>query len=245
MVAHEMTLSGEEIRVIGCLLEKAVTTPDQYPLTLNAVTLACNQKSSREPVMNLVPGVVERTLRMLEEKHLISRSEGKNGISKYSQRFCNTLLSDRKFDSAQYAVLCLLLLRGAQTPGELRARSARMHSFDENDAVKNVLQGLMDRESGALLARLPRQAGRKDHCYMHLFAGDIESVIEEHVNAESVVNLPRKADKIVQLEARVERLENALRDLATRLGEAIDLDDSPAETESCSETLSSEISSEF
>ena len=130
------SLTAEEIRVLGCLLEKAVTTPDQYPLTLNALTLACNQKSSREPIMALEQGSVERTARGLGEKHLVSAAEGKNGVIKYAQRFCNTLLSDLKFDAAQYAVLCVLLLRGAQTPGELRARSARLHSFDDNEAVK-------------------------------------------------------------------------------------------------------------
>ena len=216
-------LTPEEIRVIGCLLEKAVTTPDQYPLTLNALTLACNQKSSREPVMSLEQGKVERTARELGEKHLVSISEGKNGVNKYAQRLCNTLLSSLKLSAAEYAVLCVLLLRGPQTPGELRTRSARLHTFDDNEDVKVVLQALIDRESGALVARLPRRTGRMDHEYTHLFAGDLASVAEQQSAAERSSTVSHKSDKIPRLEARVATLERALSDLANRLGEQVEL----------------------
>jgi uncharacterized protein YceH (UPF0502 family) len=226
-------LTVEEIRVIGSLLEKAVTTPDQYPLTINALTLACNQKSSREPVMSMEQGMVERTARALEDKHLISITEGKNGVSKFAQRLCNTLLSSLKFDAAEYAVLCVLLLRGAQTPGELRARGARLHAFDDNEDVKAVLQALMDRESGPVVARLPRRSGRMDHEYTHLLAGDLESVTEEEDVAERSATVTRKDDKIAALQARVSALEHALRDLAERLGEQVELgeitDERPSE----------------
>jgi len=127
-----MQLAPEEIRILGCLLEKAVTTPDQYPLTLNALTLACNQKSSREPVMSLEPGAVAHLARGLEEKHLLNINEGRNGVSKYAQRLCNTLLSNFKLSPPEYALMCLLFRRGPQTPGELRARSARLHGFADN-----------------------------------------------------------------------------------------------------------------
>ena len=216
-------LTLEEIRVIGCLLEKAVTTPDQYPLTINALTLACNQKSSREPVMSMEQGMVERTARALEDKHLVSITEGKNGVSKFAQRLCNTLLSSLKFDAAEYAVLCLLLLRGAQTPGELRARSARLHTFDDNEDVKAILQALMDHDSGPLVVRLARRSGRMDHEYTHLLAGELESVVEEEDVAERSVTVTRKDDQIAQLQARVSALEHALRDLAERLGEQVEL----------------------
>ena len=226
------SLALEEIRVIGCLLEKAVTTPDQYPLTLNALTLACNQKSSREPMMSLEQGVVERTARALEEKHLISVTEGKNGVRKYAQRLCNTLLSSLKFDAAEYAVLCLLLLRGAQTPGELRTRSGRLHSFADNEEVKAVLLALIDWQSGPLVARLPRLSGRMDHEYTHLLAGELESVDEEEGVVERAVSVTYKDDRIAQLETRVLALEHALQDLALRLGEQVELgeikDESPA-----------------
>ena len=106
-------LSPTEARIIGCLMEKAVTTPDQYPLSLNALTNACNQKSSRDPVMSLTQGEVQRATRELEDRYLLNRSEGKSGTEKYEQRFCNTVLSDRQFDDAAYAIVTLLLLRGA------------------------------------------------------------------------------------------------------------------------------------
>ena len=120
-------LSDKEARIIGCLLEKSVVTPDQYPITLNALTSACNQKSSREPVMSLQPGEVQQTIRQLESKHLVRTDENfKSRTEKYSQRFCNTRYSNIQFDDAQYAIICLLLLRGPQTPGEMRSRSGRL-----------------------------------------------------------------------------------------------------------------------
>ena len=219
----DFTLSPEELRVIGCLMEKAVTTPDQYPLTLNALTNACNQKSSRDPVMSLDQGVVARTAQQLEEKALLSSSEGKSNVRKYTHRLCNTLLSELQFSEAEYAVICLLMLRGPQTPGELRTRSGRLYVFDDNEEVKAVLLTLMDREDGPVIARLARQPGRKDHEYTHLFAGEVDSVAEETGVAERSSAVSQKGDKFAQLEARVGKLERALSDLAERLGEDINL----------------------
>lgn len=219
----DFTLSPEELRVIGCLMEKAVTTPDQYPLTLNALTNACNQKSSRDPVMSLDQGVVARTAQQLEEKALLSSSEGKSNVRKYTHRLCNTLLSELQFSEAEYAVICLLMLRGPQTPGELRTRSGRLYVFEDNEDVKAVLQTLMDREDGPVVARLARKSGRKDHEYTHLFAGEVESVAEETGVADRSSAVSHKGDKFAQLEARVGKLERALSDLAERLGEDINL----------------------
>ncbi len=219
----DYSLSAEEIRVMGCLLEKAVTTPDQYPLTLNALTLACNQKSSREPVMSLEPGIVATTAHALQDKHLIRVVEGRNGVDKYTQRLCNTLMANYKFDPPQYAVLCVLLLRGPQTPGELRTRTARLHAFADNEEVKATLEALMNHEQGPVIARLPRPSGRMDHTYCHLFAGQLSSVAEETTIAERSHTESRRVDKIAQLEARLNRLEQAVTDLATRLGEQVDL----------------------
>jgi uncharacterized protein YceH (UPF0502 family) len=206
-------------------MEKEVTTPDQYPLTINALTNACNQKSSRQPVMNLQPGDVQRTARLLNEKHLVKLEEGfKNNTEKFSQRFCNTLLGECQFNPAEYAIVCLLLLRGPQTPGELRSRSGRLCSFDDNNQVVESLKALMEREGGAVVARLPRKAGRQDHEYAHLFGGDIESAPEE---ASIVQRAPAASsirdEQVSKLENRVAALENALKDLAERLGEDIDL----------------------
>ena len=220
----DFSLTPEEVRVIGCLLEKAVVTPDQYPLTLNALTNACNQKSSRDPVMSLDQGMVQRTARQLEEKALISSSHGKSNVTKYTQRLCNTLLSELQFDEAEYAVITLLLLRGPQTPGELRSRSGRLHAFDENEDVKATLEALMDREGGPVVARLPRRAGRKDHEYVHLFSGEIASVPEETSAVQRSSPAVPRHDRIAELEARVDNLERALQDLAARLGEEIRLE---------------------
>lgn len=226
-------LTPEETRIIGCLMEKAVTTPDQYPLTLNALTNACNQKSSRQPMMNLQPGDVQRTARLLNEKHLVRLEEGfKNNTEKFSQLLCNTLLGECQFDPAEYAIVCLLLLRGPQTPGELRSRSARLNSFEDNNQVVDSLKALMDREGGAVVARLPRRAGRQDHEYVHLFAGDIESAPEEADIVQRTPAASNRDEQISKLENRVAALENALKDLAERLGEDIDLTQADPEAES-------------
>jgi len=222
-MGFDFSPTPEELRIIGCLMEKAVTTPDQYPLSLNALTNACNQKSSRDPVMSLEQGVVARAARQLEEKTLVSSSEGKSNVVKFTQRLCNTHLSELQFSEAEYAVICLLILRGPQTPGELRTRSGRLYSFDDNEEVKAVLKTLMDREGGPVVARLARKSGRKDHEYTHLFAGEVDSVTEEEHVAERSSAVTPKDDRIAQLETRVSKLERALSDLAERLGEEINL----------------------
>jgi uncharacterized protein YceH (UPF0502 family) len=199
-------------------MEKSVVTPDQYPLTLNALTNACNQKSARNPVMSLDQGVVERTARGLREKHLVRAEENfRRGVEKYLQRFCNTTFSDYQFDPAQFAIICLLLLRGPQTPGELRANSGRLHTFVDNAAVSETVASLIERDGGPLIAQLARTPGRKDAEYMHLFFGPIE------VAAPGIVPRPVKSvetskpDTASELEARVSKLESALAELKAKL----------------------------
>ena len=222
-------LSPEEMRVVGCLMEKAVTTPDQYPLTLNALTAACNQKSSREPVMSLTQGEVQRTARQLQDKYLVSQREGSRNVEKYAQRLCNTPLATYQFSPPEFAVVCVLLLRGPQTPGELRTRTARLHAVEDNADVVTTLNALIEREGGPVVARLPRKPGRQDHEYQHLFAGEIESVDEERQGIQRAAS-PNRESRLARLEDRVERLEKTLGRLAERLGEDIsDADnDSPA-----------------
>lgn len=218
-----INLTPTESRVIGCLMEKEVTTPDQYPLTLNALTNACNQKSSRQPTMNLTSGDVERCCRQLKDKHFIRTEEGfKSNTEKYAHRFCNTLLGALKFSPAEYAIVCLLLLRGEQTPGELRSRSGRLFRFDDNQEVVESLKTLMECEGGPVVARLARHAGHQDHGYAHLFSGEIESAPEEETSTKRVPDSGRD-QRIHSLESRVRVLEKALTDLASRLGEDIDL----------------------
>lgn len=213
-------LDTKEARVIGCLIEKSVVTPDQYPLTLNALTNACNQKSSRDPVMSLSQGEVQHTIRTLESKHLVQTAENfKSRTEKYKQRFCNTRYSDLQFSPGELAVVCLLLLRGAQTPGELRSRSGRLHTFADNAEVVVVLEGLIEREGGPLVVKLPRTPGRKDSEYMHLFCGPVD--VEAHV-AEASAARPAAASQrsgIAELTERVDRLEAELEELKKKLGE--------------------------
>ncbi len=225
-----IVLAPEEARVIGCLMEKAVTTPDQCPLTLNALTNACNQKSARDPVMKLTQGEVQGTTRHLKDKFLLTWQEsGSGSVEKYSQRLCNTPMASFQLDQAEYAIVCLLLLRGPQTPGELRARSGRLAPFDDNQQVVETLQGLMAGDD-PVVARLARKPGRQDHEYAHLLSGELESVQEQITTATRAT--PERESSLRKLEARVERLEDALLTLAERLGEDIDLerghDDEPA-----------------
>ncbi len=203
-----LNLSENEVRVIGCLMEKSITTPDQYPLTLNALTNACNQKSSREPVMSLTQGNVQHTVRDLEGKHLLRLEENfKSGVEKYSQRFCNSSFSELQFDSAQFAIVCLLLLRGPQTPGELRARSGRLHEFADNNAVVESLFTLTEHDGDALVVKLPRTPGRKDSEYMHLFAGQIDvEAYAEQASIESSASSPARSS-MAELEQRISALE--------------------------------------
>ncbi len=211
-------LDDKEARVIGCLIEKSITTPDQYPLTLNALTSACNQKSSRDPVMALTQGEVQHTIRALEAKHLVRTEENfKSRTEKYLQRFCNTRYSDLQLSPAEVAIVCLLLLRGPQTPGELRARSGRLHAFEDNAAVVAALEGMISREAGALVVKLPRTPGRKDSEYMHLFSGPVD--VEAHVaKASAAKPAPSSRGSIAELTERVVRLEAEVAELKEKLG---------------------------
>ena len=211
-------LTATEARVIGCLIEKSVTTPDQYPLTLNALTNACNQKSGRNPMMSLQQGEVQRAIRDLESKSLVRAEENfKSGTEKYAQRFCNSRYSDLQFDPPQLAIVCLLLLRGAQTPGELRARSGRLHAFEDNAAVVTAINNLNDSDGETLLVKLPRTPGRKDSEYMHTLYGpvDIAAHASNALKAGSVKASGRSST--AELEQRISRLESDVAALKAQL----------------------------
>lgn len=168
-------LNAKEARVIGCLLEKQVTTPDQYPLSLNAITLACNQKTNREPVMDMSESEVQQLLDLLLRKHFLRTLSGfGNRVVKYEQRFCNSEFGQLKLSPAELAVIATLLLRGAQTPGELRTRTNRMHEFNDVSEVEQVLQQLATREDGPFVVRLAREPGKRESRFMHLFSGQID-----------------------------------------------------------------------
>jgi uncharacterized protein YceH (UPF0502 family) len=169
-----LVLTPMEARVIGCLIEKQITTPDQYPLSLNALVNACNQKSNRDPTMDVDEPTVQRTLDDLSKKHLIlERSGFGSRVPKYQHRFCNTEFGTLKFTPQELAIVCELLLRGPQTPGELRPRAARMAPFTDVDQVEATLESLRTRDDGPFVVRLPRQPGRRDSEYAHLFGGPV------------------------------------------------------------------------
>ena len=203
--------SPNEARVIGCLLEKEITTPDQYPLSLNALTNACNQKTNREPVLELSEAVVQQAVDSLMKKHLVSdRSAGYGGrVTKYKHRFCNTEFGSLKFSKQELGIVCVLLLRGPQTPGELRARTNRLCEFADPEQVEATLKNLMAREDGPFIARLPRAAGARESRYAHLFSGSIESAPEpaaESAEPAASSSGPSLAQRLSALEELVEQL---------------------------------------
>ena len=208
-----MQLSPHQQRVIGCLLEKQSTTPEHYPLSLNGLTNACNQKSNRDPVLNLTESDVQVVLDELSDMRLVTVDEALSGrVNKYDHRFCNTEFSSLQFSAQQRAIICLLLLRGAQTPGELRTRSARLADFNNVDEVENALNKLIENEQ---VAKLPREAGKRESRYIHLFG-------EQPITPDSdTINFPSEAIKDKELNdllREVEELKAELNQIKAHLG---------------------------
>ena len=204
-----------EARVIGCLLEKQVTTPDQYPMSLNGVVTACNQKSNREPVMSLSDSEVQNTLDLLVKKHQLTALNGVGSrVVKYEQRFCNSEFGQLKFTPAEVAVVATLLLRGAQTPGELRTRSSRMHDFADMNEVEQTLERLTQREDGALVVRLAREPGKRESRYMHLFSGEVDESLAASPQPETDSGLEARVQlleqQVVTLQQQVATLQQQL-----------------------------------
>ncbi|MGD8842120.1 MAG: DUF480 domain-containing protein [Gammaproteobacteria bacterium] len=212
----DVCLTPYEARVIGCLLEKERTTPEQYPLSLNALTNACNQKSSREPVMQLDETTVRDTVDALTKKgYVIEKSGFGSRVAKFRHRFCNTEFSPLQFSDQEVGVVCVLLLRGPQTPGELRARTDRLCRFEDVREVEATLDGLMSRDDGPFVARLPREAGRREARYAHLFGGDVELGDSE---VAAVVDGPAtETDRLERLERVVAQLQTEVAELHARL----------------------------
>ena len=207
MPVPDLHLSDIETRVLGSLIEKDITTPDYYPLSLNALVNASNQKNNRDPVMNLDEGAVREALATLQEKRLAGPASGADSrVTKYEHRLQEVF----NFDRREIAVVCVLLLRGSQTPGELRGRTERMYRFETLDDVQSALQKLMDREP-PLVRMLPRQPGTKESRYMHLFSGDMAPDF-----APAAASTARSGD---HLEMRVANLENEVSSLRTEIAE--------------------------
>jgi uncharacterized protein YceH (UPF0502 family) len=170
----KIELTPLEARVIGCLIEKQITTPDQYPLSLNALVNACNQKSNRDPLMDLEEPAVQQILDSLSKKHLVMEKSGFGSrVPKYQHRFCNTEFGTLKLDPQELAIVCELLVRGPQTPGELRTRASRMAPFAETSEVETALTKLAERPDGPFVVRLAREPNRRDSRWAHLFSGPV------------------------------------------------------------------------
>ena len=202
-------LSREEARVIGCLIEKQITTPDQYPLSLNALTNACNQKSNRDPLMALDEPSVQHIVDTLARRHFVMEKSGFGSrVPKFQHRFCNSEYGTLKFSPQELAIVCELLLRGPQTPGELRTRASRMAAFTDTDAVEAALASLAERADGPFIVRLPREPGRRDARYAHLFSGAV---------AAAALVMPAETESAPAAPSRLERLEQEVRELRAEL----------------------------
>ena len=176
-------LTPHEARVIGCLIEKQIATPDQYPLSLNALTNACNQKSNRDPVLALEERDVQAIVDGLMRRQLVLEKSGFGSrVPKFQHLFCNTQYGSLKFSPQQTAIVCELLLRGPQTPGELRTHAARLAPLHDVTEVEAALEDLATRPDGPFVARLAREPGRRESRYMHLFSGDAPPLVEESVD---------------------------------------------------------------
>lgn len=208
----KVNLSLYEARVIGCLMEKEVTTPEQYPLSLNALTNACNQKSNRDPVLELDEAIVQQTVDRLIKRYLVGRSSGfGNRVTKYQHRFCNTEFGELRLSKQEFGIICELLLRGPQTPGELRVRTERLCRFGDVEEVEIVLGHLMERDE-PLVAKLPREAGKREARYAHLFGGGAQAV---EVSAGGTIS----ADLVSLDQDRLETLEKVVEELRQEVGE--------------------------
>ena len=208
-----LQFSENEIRVLGCLLEKESTTPEYYPLSLNALMNACNQKSNRDPVLSIDEVAVRNALRSLTEQALVRSASGDSRVAKYEHRM-NELYN---FHRHEIAVLCILFLRGPQTPGELRTRTERMYAFEGLEGVHSALNLLMRREP-PLVKVLPRQSGTKESRYTHLFDAEEETPAGrvEHIESASGLTSSRDAaaaDRLSQLEVEVDALRRELETL--------------------------------
>jgi uncharacterized protein len=214
-------LGEYEARVIGCLIEKEITTPEQYPLSLNALLNACNQKSNREPVLELEEADLQRTVDGLVKKSLVSAKTGFGSrVTKYQHRFCNNEFGGLKFTAQELGIICVLLLRGAQTPGELRTRTDRLCKFEDVHAVEAVLEHLARREDGPYVVRLAREPGKRESRYCQLFGGEVPAPEESaalHVakageagaDSERLDHLERQVselrEEVAQLKALLEQ----------------------------------------
>jgi len=204
----DILLTDDEVRVLGCLMEKEMATPEYYPLTLNALINACNQKSNRDPVVSYDEGTVVYALNGLRERKLI-RQSNVSRVAKYEQIFSQEF----KLVTSEQAIICILLLRGPQTAGEIRSRTDRLYAFPNLDEVQKVISNLEDME---LVEKLPRQPGRKESRYAHLLSGKpqekpVETIIRPRVAPE--IDRSDETDRINKLQEQIDELREEMKNL--------------------------------
>lgn len=215
----KIELTPPEARVIGCLMEKEVTTPEQYPLSINSLTNACNQKSNRSPVLELDEPAVQQIVDGLLRKHLVSDRSGYGGrVPKYKQVFCNTEFGSLQFTDTERAIICELLVRGPQSAGELRTRCQRMASIGDVSEVEAALEVLATHAEGPFVVRLPRMPGARDARYAHLLCGDFDVPA---IAGEPPPSAPKPAGARQNSDGLAERLTR-LEDLVSRLQTDVD-----------------------
>ena len=214
-------LSANEQRVVGCLIEKQIATPDQYPLSLNALVNACNQRSNRDPVLDLDERTVQAVVDGLARKQLVLEKSGFGSrVPKYQQLFCNTQFGSLKFSAQETAIVCELLLRGPQTPGELRSRAARLASFTEVSEVDSALAALANRADDPCVEKLAREPGRRESRFRHLFGPAPMEAATQAADAYTANETAASRDPAVHddsLVARIEALEAAVAELQRRI----------------------------
>ncbi len=217
----EQKLTSNQLRVIGCLIEKMITTPEHYPLSLNSLTNACNQKSNRDPVLSLSEESVQKTLDELTQMRMVRGDSGFGSrVVKYKHRFCNTEFGTLQFSDQELAILCVMFLRGPQTPGELRTRTNRLCDFNDVHEVDQVLTEMMAKEQDPLVVRLEREPGKSACRYAHLFGDGTELKVAAEANqnivssqSENDSQSPFDNERINTLEAKVDELQHEVSQL--------------------------------
>jgi len=218
-----MTLSAEQCRVIGVMLEKETTTPEQYPLSINGITAGCNQKSNREPVMSLSESDLQNVVdELVQMNQLMVDHKASSRVNKYFHRFCNTEFGNLQFSAQQRAIICVLFLRGPQTPGELRTRTNRLADFSDVSEVETVLARLQNLNNQTLVKKLEREPGKRESRYVHLFSDLDENYLTDLSSTETQESPQVSNNSLVQRVTELEQQVVLLTEQITGLTELLE-----------------------
>ncbi|MDD9157857.1 DUF480 domain-containing protein [Aliivibrio sp. S4TY2] len=216
------TITQTEIRIIGCLIEKEITTPEHYPLTLNSLTTACNQKSNRDPVTSMSESdVLDALNTLINDRIVTDETRGNSRVAKYQHRFCNTEFGSLKLSKQEIAILCVLFLRGPQTPGELRTRTQRLCEFENVAQVEAVLNKLAADENAPKVVKLSKEPGKREARYGHLFCGNISDTVTIEQSQNTHTHSSEDNKRIEQLETEVSQLRTELDELKQLVNEVL------------------------